>query len=190
MKSPLVKAAVWENFSVLQQHSLFQNLNLKKGYGVLVALGLSFVLIAGVFFLTGQGDLGILQQRLFGQVHLSSGTFSAQSVTALNQLSWGNGLDIMESLDTVNEDLDSLKNLRPSVPEDHAAIQRTMQSLQHTEARLNALLQDKKVLLKTARVLKTRTLYAPVYEGYLLETQTKLRQYHLAEQTSPRLVQK
>jgi hypothetical protein len=173
-KNPVVKEAVLERVGALQKQWAYCRPSAKKFYLILFALFISGLILAGVNKYTANGDVSVLKQRLFGKVHLSTGTYSARSVDDLNQLSWDNGLLILETLDSLNTTIKVLEATPANTPAERTKIARTKVTLEKTQARLKKLLHDRKAILKTANVFQASDLYTPEYRGYLKETLAKI----------------
>jgi hypothetical protein len=190
-KSLIVKEAVIEGYAALQkQGEHLINLHPRKLMVLLAALLVAGSIVAGVYHYSGQGDFVVLKQRLFGEVHLSEGTYSARTLKDLNQLSWENGLEIIATLDTMNKTLQTLEAMTDGeVPADTSTA-KLKTTLADSESQLKALLKDRRALEKAASLLKADQLYTPVYQEYLRETLSRLTSVKQSLEKSDRLVQK
>lgn len=148
---------------------------------VLVILGALLVagtIVGGISLLSANGDFGLLQQRLFGQAHLSTGTYSARSVEELNRLSWDNGLAILENLDSMNAALTRLEAMRSQKATSGFEAAQVKTQLDRSRKALRELLNDRNTLLKVSRVLRAASLFTPEYRAYLSETMMRYRTFH------------
>jgi hypothetical protein len=173
-KQVVVKEAVMEGFVLLQRQWGYFNPSVKKFYMVLGALVVAGLITAGVCQLTANGDINVLKQRLVGEVHLSTGNYSARTLGELNQLSWENGLEMLTALDMANDNIKSLETLQAQPGSDPHDLAKSRYQLKKSLGRVHALLQDRKVLLKSAKLFRETTLYTPVYHEYLSDTMKKV----------------
>ncbi len=182
----VVKDAVYEGWHLLQKSPLpLPAPNLNKTYVVGAALLIAGSIVAAVFHFSGNGNISVLQQRIIGQIHLSTGDYSARPAGELNQLSWENGLDMMAALDTVNNVIGELETLQTTSPVNQSKLIRTQKQLKHAVAQVHTLLRDRKTILQAAEKLKVNNLYTPVYHAYLQETMSKVSALTLAETKKP-----
>lgn len=159
----------------LRTASVWQSTPKKIGL-VVLALFISTGLVTGICQFSAQGDIAVLKQRLVGQVHLSTGSHSARTVSELNQLSWDNGLLVLEALDTVNKRVGEVEKLRLNPQASKSTLAHAMIGLKKSVDELDVLLQDRKTLLSTAQLLKTSQLYSPVFEEYMKDTMAKVQE--------------
>lgn len=127
-----------------------------------------------VMLLSNNGDWALLNQRLFGQVQLTTGTYAAKSVSDLNRLSWQWGLDTMDTMDALETELTATEAVLTQVSVSASELKRAERKLLVAEARLNTHLSDKAKLIRVAQVLGQDQLYAPEYSDSLFELQSRL----------------
>lgn len=156
---------------------------------VVLALFISTGLVTGICQFSAQGDIAVLKQRLVGQVHLSTGSHWARTVSDLNQLSWDNGLLILESLDTVNKHVNEVEKLRANPKVSKSTLAQATIDLKKSVDELNILLQDRKTLLDSAHLLRTSHLYSPVFEEYMNDTMAKVHEVQKSLTTKESLAQ-
>ncbi len=188
-KSLVVKEAVMGSIAVFRERRLPVQLNPRQFKVLATSLGVAGVIVLGLFFISGQGDLTVLRQRLVGQVHLSTGVYSARTVTQLNHLSWQNGLDILTALETVNGNLRQLEKLQSKPRTKKAHILAARRSLNESVKKLDVLLADRQILEDAAKILKANTLYTPVYQEFLKDTMARVADASPRKNTSENLVQ-
>jgi len=155
--------------------------------GALVVAGFA---VWGICHYTG-GDMTVLRQRLLGEVKLSSGIYPARSIHELNALSWDNGLSVLETLDNLNVQIQDLEKLQANPKTSPENIARAQTKIRESQRQVDALLTDQKILLQTAGLFKSHTLYTPVYQEYLHDTLAKLSSLNVAQTqtaTAPREV--
>lgn len=173
-KNILVKEAVLEGYFALRKQKILDSPALKKGLCVTAALLIAGGMTAGIDRLSAHGNLGVLQQRLFGTVHLNEGTFSARNSNELNQLSWKNGLEILATIDSLNASLQALESLQSTPNPNPERIREIRADIRESETRLKVLFRDRKTLEQTAHRIQLSALYAPAYQEYLEDTRSKL----------------
>lgn len=189
-KDPIIDATVMEGSTVLQKQWTFFKPSRQKLGAVLLALVLSGGVSTIIWQTTAKGDIAVLKQRLLGQVHLSTGTYSARTISDLNRLSWENGLEIIATLDTINQGLNTLESPPHGNRLKRTTLVTTKTEMNQSIAELNALLQDRKKLLHSAHILKSSKLYSPVYQTYLTETMRKITKFNASKPSEESLVQK
>lgn len=165
-----VKEAVLDGVSHVQRQWMETQASVNKTYLVLAAIAMASVLTVGAVQISGGGSMSVMQQRLFGQLHLSTGTYSARTLGDLNAASWENGLVILETLDALNS---NIRVIEGEVSASRAEKAAAASEFEESMKRIRTLLKDRKAILKSARALQAKELYAPVYHEYLRQTMEK-----------------
>ncbi len=189
VKPNMKKAVLLNGLSSVQKPTDMQHFHLPKSalgiLGLLLLLGIGF----GTYTYLGQGDPDIAKQRLFGQVALSDGIYPARNLHDLNELSWENGLDILSALDSANTSIQLIENAETHPEIRGSKLAEAHANLNQSMSRLHVLLRDRETLLKSARLLRARDLFTPVYQEYLRDTLTKYSALKQPQSTSEKLVQ-
>ncbi len=187
-KTLFVKQAVLQCVSGLQERVVFQLTQVQKLCLVLLAVAIAGLITLGICKLSDNGNLAVLKQHVFGQVHLSTGTYSARSRYELNELSWQNGLDILGALDKVNENIQAISRLQAGSPIDEGQLIESQHLLGASVSQMNALLKDRSEIQKSAHLLKANQLYTPEYQEYLHDTLAKLANVEAKSRISQKIV--
>lgn len=128
----------------------------------------------GVMLLSNNGDWPLMNQRLFGQVQLTSGTFSAKSLNELNRLSWQWGLDTMDAMDAVTKEITHVEAVLAAQPLDTEKLKRAQQAMDLAQTRLDTLMSDKAKLLTVSHIFGQDQLYAPEVSDSMFALQSRL----------------
>jgi len=184
----LVTDAVQPAPAGLGLHSLKVRLQIPHLRWIVAGLVCVSALTLGVMLLSNNGDWGLMNQRLFGQVQLTSGTFSAKSVNELNRLSWQWGLDTMDAMDALTAEITHVEAILATQPVDTGKLKTAQRAMARAEVRLDTLMSDKAKLLTVSHVFGQDQLYAPevadsmfALQSHLAEVKTKLNEISQAQ---------
>lgn len=106
----------------------------------------------------------------------------------LQELSWNNGLEILETLDMINTTMDDLESSSEAEQSRYKVdFEQKRTILEASVKRVQLLLKEREGLVSSAKKLKINTLYAPVYHNMLEQTMNRVNtsEYYGSPQPGP-----